>query len=86
MPAFAQTQPKQFDYPIACWPEAELPDMLGEKYKEIPTGQGLSNNGVLFQLYESDESWTLIFLDPQRQMGCMFGAGDDWMSMLPASF
>ena len=84
-PAFAQ---KQHKYPVVCWPGSGLPDMLAERYKEFPTSQGVSNNGVLFQIYESEDgkTWTVLFLDPRLTLSCMVGAGDDWTPLDVPSF
>lgn len=76
MPAFGQ---QTFKFPIVCFEGDGLPKQLEEQFGEKPVAQGLDGRGFLFQVYRSEETFTILFIDPERNLTCMVGAGQEWM-------
>lgn len=57
--------------------------MLKEKYRELPTGGGMSK-GEQVRLFESHaagekQTWTLVLTNPNG-LSCIMKGGDDWLN------
>jgi hypothetical protein len=70
-PALAQQQP-------ACGDRNDLLTQLKEKYKETPTGFGMTGQGSVVELMTSESgSWTLILSFPSGR-SCLIATGEGW--------
>ena len=78
-PAFAIENPAIGVY---CEEGDALPKGLTDRFGETMAGQGLDRRGVLFQLYKNDNTWSLLYLNPQTGMACMIADGADWQPVI----
>lgn len=69
---------------IPCGPHDELTARLSESHAEVPVGQGLTETGLLFQVFASESgSWTVVATRPSK-LSCVLAAGEVWMTVPPA--
>jgi len=72
MPASAQAQ---------CGPREQIVKSLGERFKETPTGMGITEPGQILELFTSDTgSWTVVLTMPSGT-SCLIAAGENWDSI-----
>ena len=63
---------------IRCADRAEIVAALGKKYKEVGRFAGLSDRGVLLEIFASDDgTWTALASSPDGR-ACMLEAGKQW--------
>jgi len=68
-PASAQAQ---------CGPREQVVKSLGERYKEAPSGMGVTQPGQVIELFTSDSgSWTML-LTTANGTSCLIAAGESW--------
>lgn len=58
----------------ACGPTVSVYETLKQKYQEDRVFSGIAENGVLFEVWESDATWTSIVTTPNG-MPCMIASG-----------
>jgi len=69
-----QSAPREAPCAIHNHVAGQLREIFGER----AMGSGLTESGVLFELYVSPSgSWTLLATTPTG-VSCLVGAGDDW--------
>jgi hypothetical protein len=63
---------------MPCGERDELLAQLESRYKEAPTGFGLTPNGAIVELLTSEKgSWTLLLTLPGGR-SCLIGSGEGW--------
>ena len=74
-----------------CAPRAEIVALLTERYREVPSGTGVSETGdAAFEMFRSASgSWT-ITMTTANGVTCVMAAGRDWqdrnlVALLPAT-
>ena len=74
-----------------CAPRAEIVALLTDRYREVPSGSGVSENGdAAFEMFRSSSgSWT-ITMTTTNGLTCVMAAGRDWqdtstVALLPRS-
>jgi len=73
-PALAQQMPGQ----QMCGPRSDLLAQLKDKYKETPTGFGMTGSGAVVELMTGENgSWTLVLSFPDGR-SCLMAAGEGW--------
>lgn len=62
-----------------CAPRAEIVQLLTDRYREVPSGAGVSESGdVAFEMFRSSTgSWT-ITMTTANGLTCVMAAGRDW--------
>lgn len=61
-----------------CNPRAEILTQLSDRYKEAPTGMGLTASGQVLELLSSENgTWTIIVTNPQG-VSCVLAVGEAW--------
>jgi hypothetical protein len=66
-----------------CAPVAALAEYLAEKYREAPVASGVTEKGLLAQVYASPEgTWTLVVIRPDS-IGCIALMGEGWQQATP---
>jgi hypothetical protein len=90
-PALAQQQPSSADVDPsaraprtaggsapACGDRNDLLTQLKDKYKESPTGIGMTGQGSVVELMTSENgSWTLVLSFPNGR-SCLMATGEGW--------
>lgn len=62
----------------ACGDRNDLLAQLKDKYKETPTGFGMTGQGSVVELITSENgSWTLVLSFPNGR-SCLMATGDGW--------
>jgi hypothetical protein len=64
-----------------CTMRADLVKMLGDKYKEQPTGQGLVGDRAMLEVYVSDKGTFTIVSSYPNGVSCIIAAGNSWEAM-----
>jgi hypothetical protein len=64
-----------------CATRADLVKMLGEKYKEQPSGQGLVGDRAMLEVYVSDNGTFTIVSSYPNGVACIIAAGNSWETM-----
>lgn len=64
-----------------CTMRAELVKMLGDKYKEQPSGQGLVGDRAMLEVYVSDKGTFTIVSTYPNGVACIIAAGNSWEAM-----
>ena len=77
-PALAQAPP-QSPLTTACHTQADLTEMLNQKYAELPSAVGLQSNGHLVEVFVSNDgtSWTIVVTRPDG-WSCIVAVGEHW--------
>ena len=62
-----------------CGDRTKLIEKLADKHKEVPVGQGLSqNNKAAFEIYASEKgTWTVV-ITMTNGLACVMAAGHSW--------
>ena len=69
---------------MLCGTHADIINALEKDYDERKTASGLSDGGVLIELYTSERNtWTLLFTVPGGPTWVLSG-GDNWEGVPPA--
>jgi hypothetical protein len=63
--------------PVICGHTDQWEANLANKYKEHPSGGGLTNGGNLVRIFQSEHTWTMVFSRPDGS-SCTIAAGEDW--------
>ena len=65
--------------PPPCRGRADLLSHLAKEYKEAPAVAGLTDNGMMLEVYASKdgETWTAVVTSPQG-VSCLIATGHDW--------
>ena len=72
-PAVAQQQQRS-----SCGDRSDLLTQLKDKYKETPTGIGMTGQGSVVELMTSENgSWTLVISFPNGR-SCLMATGEGW--------
>ena len=58
----------------ACGPTVSVYETLEQKYQETRVFSGIAENGALFEVWESDTTWTSLVTTPNG-MSCMIARG-----------
>lgn len=64
-----------------CTMRADLVKMLGDKYKEQPSGQGLVGDRAMLEVYVSDKGTFTIVSSYPNGVACIIAAGNSWEAM-----
>lgn len=73
-PAYAQQR---------CMLRDDLAAALSQKFHEYPTGEGLTGDGRLLEIFASESgSWTLVMTQPTK-LSCVYAIGEDWFNSPP---
>ena len=66
-----------------CMLHDDLAAVLSQRFNEHPTGEGLTGDGRLLEIFASESgTWTLVMTQP-TQLSCVFAVGDDWFNSPP---
>ena len=69
---------------MLCRTRADIINALEKDYEERKTASGLSDGGVLIEVFTSErKTWTLLFTVPGGPT-CVLSGGDNWESVPPA--
>ena len=85
---FAAAVTAAFSFPAhaapPCGPHAEVAAELMERFGEERAGRGITNDGVLLEIYADpdDGSWTIVMTQPSG-LACLVLAGEGWQSVKP---
>lgn len=61
-----------------CGDRGDVLSQLKDKYKEVPTGFGMTGNGAVVELMTAENgNWTLILSFPNGH-ACLMAAGEGW--------
>lgn len=61
-----------------CGDRSDLLSQLKDKYKEAPTGFGMTGSGAVVELMTAEDgNWTLILSFPNGH-ACLMAAGEGW--------
>jgi hypothetical protein len=61
-----------------CGDRGDVLSQLKDKYKEVPTGFGMTGNGAVVELMTAENgNWTLILSFPSGH-ACLMAAGEGW--------
>ena len=61
-----------------CGDRNDVLSQLKDKYKELPTGFGMTGNGAVVELMTAENgNWTLILSFPNGH-ACLMAAGEGW--------
>lgn len=61
-----------------CGDRTDVLSQLKDKYKELPTGFGMTGNGAVVELMTAENgNWTLILSFPNGH-ACLMAAGEGW--------
>lgn len=61
-----------------CGDRGDVLSQLKDKYKELPTGFGMTGNGAVVELMTAENgNWTLILSFPNGH-ACLMAAGEGW--------
>jgi hypothetical protein len=73
--AFGQTAP--------CGDRKHIERKLNKVFKEFVIGSGVANNGLMMEVYVSEEgTFTLTFTGPEST--CIMATGKGWIFILPS--
>lgn len=64
-----------------CTMRADLVKMLGDKYKEAATGQGLVGDKAILEVYTSEKGTFTIVSSFPNGVACIVAAGNSWETM-----
>jgi hypothetical protein len=64
-----------------CTTRADLVKMLGDKYKEQPSGQGLVGDRAMLEVYVSDKGTFTIVSSYPNGVACIIAAGNSWEAL-----
>ena len=65
-----------------CGKREDVVKVLREKFGESPIGQGLSNTGVVAEVFRGPQgTWTIVATTPTGK-SCLIGAGQSWQSVV----
>lgn len=64
-----------------CTMRADLVKMLGDKYKEQPSGQGLVGDRAMLEVYVSEKGTFTIVSSYPNGVACIIAAGNSWEAM-----
>ena len=65
-----------------CGKRADVVKALREQFGESPIGQGLSNTGVVAEVFLGPQgTWTIVATTPTGK-SCLIGAGQSWQSVV----
>jgi hypothetical protein len=68
---------------VPCYDGKSFIEILGLKYHEVLTHQGLTKGGDLIQTYESPEhTFTILRIMPSGTT-CIISSGEDWVAEKP---
>jgi hypothetical protein len=85
----ACTQTASAQQPPACVKHSELIAHLADKFQETPTHFGITDNGMLMEVYVSADrsTWTVAMTMPNG-ISCLVATGQMWETVprAPASF
>lgn len=73
--------PKKAKAQQVCTMRADLVKMLGDKYKEQPSGQGLVGDRAMLEVYVSDRGTFTIVSSYPNGVACIVAAGNSWEAM-----
>ena len=77
-PALAQQQQQQQQQRPSCGDRNDLLTQLKDKFKEAPTGIGMTGQGSVVELMTSENgSWTLVLSFPNGR-SCLMATGEGW--------
>lgn len=64
---------------LVCVPRGELIARLAEKFREVPVGVGIAQNGALLEIIASPDgsTWTLLVTSVDGT-SCVTATGTDW--------
>ena len=70
---------------VACGPHDAITPQLLAQFAEVPVGLGLTNDGLLLELYASpDGTWTALISNPAG-VSCIVSFGVGWQSKGPSA-
>ncbi len=84
--AEAQTNRPQCNF------RGEVVKLLLNKYKEVPTANGITSTGGMIELFKSKggDTWTIVLSVPNgpggKTMSCLIAAGDAWRTFEPTEY
>lgn len=64
-----------------CTTRADLVKMLGDKYQELPVGNGLVNDKAVIEVYVSNRGSFTILSSYTNGVSCIVAAGNNWEVM-----
>lgn len=68
---------------VPCADRAQVVNALRQQFREQLTGYGLSEAGVLFEIYAAtDGGWSLIITSPDGK-SCLVASGNHWEAAKP---
>src|SRR5437868_5418225 len=63
---------------LPCAPRDQIVTLLVEQLKEAPEAMGITHDGVLLEIFVSDEqSWTVL-LTTATGISCIAASGENW--------
>lgn len=63
---------------LPCAPRDEIVTILAQQFKEAPEAMGVTQDGVLLEVFVSDEqSWTVL-LTTATGISCIAASGENW--------
>jgi hypothetical protein len=68
---------------MACMKREVLVKQLTEKYKEVPSGQGLVGTTAMIEVYVSDKGTFTLVSSYTNGVSCILSAGDNWEMTAP---
>lgn len=70
---------------LRCTDRNSILRRLQLDWREIPVARGVTNDGAIVELLESEDgaTWTLIISFPSGA-SCLWAAGDSWQRMPPS--
>ena len=68
----------------ACLPRSAMAQILDERYNEYLVAQAMQSNGLLFEIYSTEDgsTWTAVISSPEKS--CVFNSGENWEAVKPA--
>lgn len=72
---------------LACSSRDDVLAQLLTKFKEVPTNDGVANNGGLLEVLRTADgaTWTIIVTMPNG-VSCLVAAGEDWRDYKDVQF
>lgn len=62
-----------------CGDRKEIVTQLKDKYQEVQVAFGITPQGMMLEVFASDQTWTIVITDPNG-IACLAVAGTDWQS------
>jgi hypothetical protein len=68
---------------MLCGPRKNITESLSGKYKERVVGRGLTEGGMILELFVSSKgSWSVVVNDPLK--ACIISTGEAWEKAEPS--